>query len=337
MQNSTLTPYFTNKFFSLLLTFIVFFLVSLSPSLQEQWRWLILLFIVFGQGHYLTSYVYQFSSFKRKLPNFTGRILFFVTLFVTLDLLFFLRYGLDFRFVILIFIGAFFIMHHTLNERTMLLFYTSKKEDKRSYLLAFILMLLLIWTLFTSLNADSFSYLLSDNVITFSTIEKEIPLNTDRVLIPEYFIAAPFFLALLLGIIYIKKAFSSQKISVLYLILTFALFIGINVLHLIKDFIYFLSFFIIFHYITWFLFFLTRTTDEGPLLMRRTPYVLLNGGINVIILGLVVLGNLFPQTILFDLYVVFFSLEYFAFWTFLHIASTLINEKPIQKLFSLLR
>jgi len=322
--------YFINKFVSIFISFIIIYLISLIENIQAQWRLLILILIIFGHGHFITSYVYQVPSLKYKLPR-TRNILAFVFLLAVLSgALLYLRFGLGYNDLALVFIGAYFLIHSALNERTMFTNYS--KNVKNSYLITFIIISFLLWVYFGTVLHPSFSFLLTESIVKLNTINQSISINYYLDVIPEFVALLPFFSGIILTLFLLIKLFNHNKKIVVSMILIFLAFLLIKKFSLIDNFIHFLAFIIIYHYITWFLYYLKKTRNIGDFLSRKKVYLGINIITYVFLITLFYLGNIITHELILNFYFIVFSINYFVLWVFLHITSTLINEKPINRI-----
>ncbi|MBI2134588.1 hypothetical protein HYU09_01225 [Candidatus Woesearchaeota archaeon] len=329
MEMKGYKDYILNKSVSVVLTALILLLISLNDNLQAQWRLLIITIIVFGHGHFITSYIYQVRSLRNKLPR-KRNILAFVFLLASLSIaLLYARFGLGYNDLALVFIGAYFLIHNTLNERTM--FVSCSKKEKNSYLVVSIVIFLFLWVYFGSVGHDSFSFALSESIVTFDNINNIIPIDLYENVVPDFVSMLPLFLGVLLLAYFTLKEFRNRK-RILAMYSIAAVFIVMGAFSMAGNFLYLMAFIIIYHYITWFIYFLKKTSHGGEFLYRTKPYLGMNILVYCALIAVFYFGNVSTSGIISGIYFVFFSLNYFVLWVFLHITSTLINEEQIAKI-----
>ncbi len=329
MISSHAKAFFVNKALSILLTLLILGLVVFFFPGQAQWNVLILLLIFFGQGHFIISYIYQFNSIGRKVPSMHSRMVFSVMLLVLVAILAYLYFELGLNEWALVFIGAYFIVHNMLNEQTM--WGQSNRLHAIPYGFTISLILVLLGTYFLSTAHPDFSFALSKHEIYRTSIFLEMTFEDNSRLIPTFL---PF-ICYFLGVLLFFWQWVCGKISRMqtsFWSLFFALLLFLTVSKIALDFLHLMAFIIIYHYVTWFIYYLGKTTSKGPLLSTRRSYLLISASIYALLFIIFIAGNLTVHFLANTLYVILFSLNYFVIWTFMHISATLINETPILNL-----
>jgi hypothetical protein len=180
-----------------------------------------------------------------------------------------------------------------------------------------------------TLNDKSFSFILIKDVISLQDLSSGSTYSTLQIISPE--IQTGFgALALAFFFYYCYKNFKEGKIKIAVIgTLTAAAFTFVY-LKIFQDFLYFLAFVILYHYVTWFLFFIFRFSKGDQLIAQSKKYKVTHLIIYSSLFLLFILGQNSQSGFLGDLYYFVFSLNFFMFWTFLHITVTLINEKPVE-------
>ncbi|MBI2134589.1 hypothetical protein HYU09_01230 [Candidatus Woesearchaeota archaeon] len=321
--------YIANKAISLLITASIYYLSGLFTAAGMQWTLLVMVYVFFGNGHHFTSAIYQIKSLNRKLPSIKGKMAYAFLVLASFLLFAYLNFAWTFAFG-LTFIAVYFFIHHIFNERTM--FVSCSKKEKNSYIVTFYVLFLFFWIFFPTINSTSFQFTLdrAASVITFSGMAGGADLAAPSYAIAGILSASFMALALALLLVYAFMNYNNIRM-ILFLTSLLVVFLAIGYLRLFSEFIGLVGFLIIYHYITWFIYFLTKTTKSGYYLRSRKGYLTVSIVMHLVLLILLVFGNMsggFADTMFFY---ALFSLQFFVIWSFLHISSTLINEKPINR------
>ncbi len=318
-----------NKILSIGITSLILYAVTWLDSVQGQWVVLTLLIVVLGQGHFISTYIYHFKSLPQKLTQRKAWIAYFAFL-TTLTIIFgLLRWEYRFDAFIMGFVGLYFLFHHILNERTLAAHYS--ESPIKFYPETFFIFSLVTLIFLPILNDESFSFILSKDVISLQNVSLISNFSKFEIISPKIKTSYSIFV-LGLFFFYCWKNFKTKDHQIKLMGILTALSFALTYLKIFEDFLYFLAFVILYHYVTWFLFFLFRFNKENKITNQNKNYQIAN---TLIYLGLFVLfifGQNTQTDFLWNLYYFVFSLNFFMFWTFLHITVTLINEKPIEKI-----
>lgn len=316
-----------NKVLSIGITSLILYSVSWLSSEQGQWVILTLLIVILGQGHFISTYIYHFKSLPKKLTQRKEWIVYFSFLLITAFIFGILRWEYRLDALIMGFVGLYFLFHHALNERTLLTYYSG--STTKHYLETFFIFTLITLVFLPTLNDKSFSFILAKDVISLQNISLQSTFSTQQIISSNIqtsfsaFVLAFFFY-------YCWKNFNAGKNKIAVIGTLTALSFVFVYLKIFQDFLYFLAFVILYHYITWFLFFIFRFSKENGLIAQNKKYKLSHFLIYSTLFILFFLGQNSKPGFLWDFYYFVFSLNFFMFWTFLHITVTLINEKPIE-------
>ncbi len=316
-----------NKILSIGITSLILYSVSWLGSVQAQWVVLTLLIVVLGQGHFISTYIYHFKSLPQKLSRRKEWTIYFSFLVITAFIFGLLRWEYRLDAFIMGFVGLYFLFHHALNERTLAAFYSN--TSTKNYLETFFIFTLVTLVFLPTLNDKSFSFILTKDVISLQNISSQSTYSTLQIISPK--IQAGFgALALAFFFFYCWTNYKEGKNKIAVIGSLTALSFACVYLKLFQDFLYFLAFVILYHYVTWFLFFIFRFSKGDQLIAQNKKYKITHLIIYSSLFLLFILGQNSQSGFLWDLYYFVFSLNFFMFWTFLHITVTLINEKPVE-------
>jgi len=316
-----------NKILSIGITSLILYSVSWLESEQGQWVILTLLIVVLGQGHFISTYIYHFKSLPQKLTQRKEWTIYFSFLVFTAFIFGLLRWEYRFDAFIMGFVGLYFLFHHALNERTLAAYYSGSKT--KHYLETFFIFILVTLVFLPTLNDKSFSFILAKDVISLQNISLQSTFSTLQIISPKVqtgfgaFVLAIFFY-------YSWKNFKEGKNKIAMIGTLTALSFVFVYLKVFQDFLYFLAFVILYHYVTWFLFFIFRFRKSDELKAQNKKYKVTHLIVYSSLFLLFILGQSEQSGFLWSLYYFVFSLNFFMFWTFLHITVTLINEKPVE-------
>jgi hypothetical protein len=317
-----------NKILSIGITSLILYYVSWLDSDQGQWVILTLLIVVLGQGHFISTYFYHFKSLPQKLTRRKDWVIYFGFLIIAAIVFGLLRWKYRFDAFIMGFVGLYFLFHHILNERALAAYYS--KSSTNYYLETFFFFALIALVFLPTLNNESFSFILSKDVVSLENISLISTFSRLQIVSPKIETAYGIFL-LILFFLYCYKNYNDGKIKIAVIGSLTAISFTLTYLKIFEDFLYFLAFVILYHYITWFLFFLFRFSKEDQPTDKNKKYNYSNFFIYSSLIILFISGQIAQPGFLWDLYYFVFSLNFFMFWTFLHITVTLINEKPIER------
>jgi hypothetical protein len=317
-----------NKILSIGITSLILYSVSWLDSEQGQWIVLTLLIVVLGQGHFVSTYIYHFKSLPQKFSRRKEWIIYFSFLIITAFIFGLLRWEYRLDAFIMGFVGLYFLFHHVLNERTLASYYSG--SPTKYYQETFLFFALVTLVFLPTLNNESFSFILSKDVIYLDNASLQSTFPKLQIVSPQIQTAYSF-LALVLFFLYCLKGFKKNDNKIKLMGSLTALSFALTYFKIFEDFLYFLAFVILYHYVTWFLFFLFRFSKEDRSTNRNKEYRYSNILIYSSLLALFIFGQNTQSDLLRDLYYFVFSLNFFMFWTFLHITVTLINEKPIER------
>ena len=318
-----------NKILAGGMTSLILFLVSRLESLQSQWVLLILLIVVLGQGHFVSTYIYLSKSLPKKLGSRKNWIVYASFLTVATYIFGLLRWEYRLDAFILGFVGLYFLFHHILNEQTIATFYSD--PHPKHYPETFFLFLLVTLVFLPTLNSESFSFLLVQEVVLVDQLSNLTTYHTQTI-IPDQVVYMYGVCILLITLWHGWTNPKNDNIKIMTMAGLTGCALFLVYLKWFEDFLYFLAFIILFHYLTWFLFFLFRLKRASHGEHHQRNYAAAHLLIYLSLLALFVIGQFSPPKILWNAYYVMFSVNFFLFWTFLHITVTLINEKPIEHL-----
>ncbi len=328
MFSSNNRDFILNKILSAGITGLILYTVSWLDSVQGQWVVLTLLIVVLGQGHFITTYIYHFKSLPQKLTRPKEWVVYFSFLSVIAFVFGLLRWRYRFDAFIMGFVGLYFLFHHILNERTLATHYF--KSSTKFYPETFIIFSLTTLIFLPTLNDASFSYILAKDVISLQNISLISTFAKLQIISPKIELAYGVF-TLALFFLYCWKNLKEKDHKIKIMSLLTAISFAIAYLKIFEDFLYFLAFVILYHYLTWFLFFLFHFNKKVEQTNQNKNYRLTNALIYLSLFTLFIYGQYVQSGFIWDLYYFAFSLNFFMFWTFLHITVTLINEKPIER------
>lgn len=227
------------------------------------------------------------------------------------------------------FVGLYFLFHHALNERILVTYYSG--STTKYYLETFFIFTLITLVFLPTLNNKSFSFILAKDVISLQNISLQSTFSTQKIISSNIQTGFSAFV-LVLFFYYCWRNINEKKNKIVAIgTLTTLSFVFVY-LKVFQDFLYFLAFVVLYHYITWFLFFIFRFRKNDQLIDQNKKYKLTHLIVYSSLYLLFFIGQSSQSGFLWDLYYFIFSLNFFMFWTFLHITVTLINDKPVEKL-----
>ncbi len=334
LSSMRMAEFFKNKLASIIISGLVVYIGSFFYSSNiSKWSFVLLAMIVLGQGHFITSYFYQYVTFSKKLQRHKAQAIFISSAAVLAIAYIYIYYRTKFAVYGLVFLTSYFLLHLLINDARMCQEYFGIAR-KKALLWAFFLFFLFAYLFLPLVNTSSFSSLLRLDRLSLSNQPDvvEMPVNyiPGWIFIAFFALAVIFFVFIALDYIGSKHVFLGIAIASALLILPPLIKNWVMHIH----FAYFLSFVTIYHFITWVIFYYNKVSwinSKAPFYFTIKGYIAINILANLLVFGtgFLVIGKSGLISSAITHY--FFSLKIFMVWTFLHITTTLINEPEIAK------
>lgn len=325
-----LFSFIRNKSISLALTALAIFgMWIVSAHNQEWWRLLLISIIVFGQGHFLVSYYYAYTSRKKPLTTSREWVWWIGLAIASLS-------GLVVMFIWLppgyasAVLAIQFLAHALLNERTMIERYIGIHIG---YIATWAAIAWCSALYALSFVGESFGFFFHQQRLYWETKDRIAQLPSTEIANDAVML---FFVVLAAGLSFwalyeSRKDARVQKVQLLIFSLFAFVLVGCLVTGFIPLYTVIMAGIIIYHYITWFMF----SIDAHPTIENITKAVVSNIVVYIFLIGFFVLGNVYMQhTWAQIVYASVFSMHAFVYWTTLHIHFTLINETPVRDVFT---
>ena len=302
-------PLGLEKLVSLLL--VAMALIILQPlAIQEA-------IIVFGQGHFLACYYYQYKYHKVSraylLKYFTALLLIFGAYILYPHL-----------FILVTAASIYFVLHLSVDERFL---WKDPPSLKRG--LAFLPFLLI----YSGMIVDSI-FVGHVNLDFWMTQAQGLPVSILGVWITPYCLIAAG-VALLGYFIWVWRKGLSMEVHDLYFILGAAVLTTLYVTDHVPSHYYLMGAIILFHYSSWYIHYWVRWKDDSP---KRKRYIIDMLVINALIFGLYAIYRWMPASLVVEyipkeiyafkspthgnILAYLFSPGYFYLWTMMHFVST---------------
>lgn len=314
-----------NFFFSwtiLLLSIIFLWLINWFNNI-DYWKSLILCFMVYAYWHYIIWFFYQYKSLlkqKRKIYNII--IVSFITIIFTIPI-FLLSINKYLFYIPILIIWLIFLIHISLNAKTMIEKFNRNKIDNSIHLSIPILLLFFINSLKHPLSSPNiFKYFQVENLNFRKGIE--ILFNILEIILPILIATI-----LIFSIYYLVKYFKEKKYK--YMISIIIIIPSIFYIFFFQkiNIVYYLTIVSSIHIISWLIYYIQKLKKEWK---NKMIFNLIAS--NIIVYWIIIILLLYSKenkNIFSNIYLNLYTLQIFFIFTFLHIFSSFFNEKIIKK------
>jgi len=318
-----LRSYIVNKTISLgLVSLIIGVSLWTLGYVETQWQFIMLVLIAFGHSHFIIGAIYQVQNFFKKDKPWQ-HVLTFAFLIVISVLIACIFFSLN-KFLTILLLLLYFLIHGLLNEQTMLL---KQVGVKMSSLYAWSFFLIVLAILLYSMPDHTFLMrrdisFMPPNDFLVSVSLSSFGLNP--AFFPIFFWISVFLSFLILFIAWIrskKHLLSTIQGLVLASLVSVTFFFGAI------PYVYMLFIVVGYHFVTWFIFYFTSFKKQNS--NKFSKFLVLHA---VFFLPFLVGGFYFFNSEAPKWSYLIFDYYYFTYATYIHITTSFMNEPWFQKI-----